>query len=380
MARRANGEETVYRRTDGRWEASFSYTDPQSGKPRRASSYGRTRAAALEARTAKQARLAAGQPMRDAPSLLGAYTEEWIDSTLRASDRKLSTRETYAAVARTWIVRGPLSGIPLARLTARDVERWLVHMDDHGRSASSMRQTYSILRSVLDTAVRDGLLAANVAALVKRPAARRYEARALTTPEATALLDAGDSGRYGDLFRLIAYTGMRRGEALALRWEDVDALEDVLFVRGTLSRAGGQLIRTEPKTARSRRRIPLSAPARAALRAQRVRQAGDRAAFGDAWKDHGLVFAAELGGPAEPGNVSRAFRTAAAKSGFDGSVGLHALRHSAATLMLIAGVPLTEVSRVLGHSSIAITADVYGHPTAESQRVAVDALAGAYSV
>jgi len=171
-------------------------------------------------------------------------------------------------------------------------------------------------------------------------------------------------------------TGLRRGEALGLQWSDVDLTNGLLRVRGTLARVAGELVVTDTKTARSRRTIPLSAPALATLRSLKARQAAERLRAGNQWHSTGYVFTTELGEPSDPRNALRALTEAAKAAGL-ADVTLHTLRHSAASMMLTHGVPLTVVSQVLGHAGIAITADTYGHVSPDVSRSAMDVLATA---
>jgi integrase len=188
-----------------------------------------------------------------------------------------------------------------------------------------------------------------------------------------------DRDATADLFEqntlvLVAGTGMRRGEALALHWPDLDLEARMLAVRGTLGRVDGELIITEPKTERSRRSVPLSAPLVAMLRAHRADQEAERHAAGDQWQDHGLVFATELGTPVDPRNILRTVQIAAQKAGMT-DIGVHTLRHSAAVAWLESGVHIKACADLLGHSSIAVTGDIYGHTSDTTARSAVDALA-----
>jgi integrase len=139
--------------------------------------------------------------------------------------------------------------------------------------------------------VRDGLLAKNPAAAVKRPGIARREARHASAVDVNKLLLSADGLRYRNVLVLIAATGLRRGEALALRWSDVDPARAVLVVRGTLGRVGGRLLITEPKTDRSRRTLPISPALVTMLQAHRADQEAERIAARDKWQDRGLVFA-----------------------------------------------------------------------------------------
>jgi integrase len=241
-------------------------------------------------------------------------------------------------------------------------------------SDATIRQVYTVLRAGLDGAVRDGLLAKNPAAAVQRPGVARREAKHVSAVDVTKLLLCAEGLHYRNVLVLIASTGMRRGEALALHWSDIDLDAGVLAVRGTLGRVGGKLIITEPKTERSRRSLPIAAPLVAMLRAHRADQDAERLAAGDQWQDHGLVFASEFGTPADPRNVLRTVQIASQKAGMSG-ISVHTLRHSAAVAWLEGQVHIRAVADLLGHSSIAVTGDIYGHTSDDTARAAVERLA-----
>jgi integrase len=190
-------------------------------------------------------------------------------------------------------------------------------------------------------------------------------------------LRAAEGGRYVSLFALLVNTGLRRGEALALQWSDVDLTRGILRVRGILSRLDGGLVVTEPKTAKSKRFVPLSEPAERLLRQVHAAQAEERRLAGSAWRQPGFVFTTEFGEPCDPRNAFRALRAAATKAGLP-HARLHTLRHSAASVMLTRGVPRKVVSDILGHSSIAITGDIYGHVSPDVARQAMDTLGDAF--
>ncbi|MFC9559599.1 tyrosine-type recombinase/integrase [Agromyces sp. NPDC056965] len=376
MTKRANGEGNVRKRTDGRWEARFTYADAATGEIRRGSAYGKTQAEVRAKMKEKQGRAEEGKPVNDSRQTLAAFTQGWIETTLRASDRKATTKATYGILARKHIQNAPIGAIALDKLRAKDVEAMVLLMQEAGLASSTVRQTYTVLRAILDAAVRDHYVARNVAALVKRPAVERVEARSLESKEVKAVLAGAEGSRYSTLLSLLSRTGLRRGEALALRWQDVDLDGGELRVRGTLGRVGGELIITEPKTDLSRRAVTISPSTVELLRKHRAAQAAERLRAGELWADRGLVFATETGGPVDPRNALRALTTAAKKAGVE-SIGLHTLRHSAASTMLSAGVPLTDVSRMLGHSSVAITGDIYGHVSTDGQKRAAELLAAA---
>lgn len=187
------------------------------------------------------------------------------------------------------------------------------------------------------------------------------------------VLHAASETRYAAILTVIATTGLRKGEALALHWEDVDFEQRTIRVRRTLSRVNGALIRTEPKTEKSKRSVPLRSAAERVLREHRQAQREEKIKAANVWADTGFVFTTETGHPMDPRNVLRAITTAAKKVGLVG-VNVHTLRHSAATYWLENGVHLRAVADLLGHSSTRITGDIYAHTSDEAASKAMDSL------
>ncbi|GAB1811128.1 site-specific integrase [Mycobacterium sp. MUNTM1] len=405
MAKNANGEGSIYKRVrDGkvvRYEGALSYIDAADGKTKRHTVYGRTRQEVRDKLKAARERLEAGAPVRDATRTVGEWLAQWRVTTLAASDRKESTRELYARLCRSHLEPAPFGAIRLDRLKPSDVEALILTMrakTKPGRRAhdaedgsepeavralsdSTIRQTYTVLRAALDGAVRDGLLARNPAALVKRPGVERSEAKHLHAADVAAVLRAAETSRYHPALVLIASTGLRKGECLALRW-DSDVLnldEGWLKVRRTIGRIGDRLVISEPKTDRARRTVPLSPAVVAMLRKHKAAQAAERLRAGNQWRDSGLVFTTEFGGPVDPRSFLRVVEVAAKAAGVEG-VGVHTLRHSAAVAWLESGVHIKAVADLLGHSSIAITGDVYGHTSDDAARAAVEGLSGVLGI
>ena len=370
--RRGNSEgSTPRRRPDGRWQINLRVTD-EFGDSSRHTVYGGTAQDARDRAAEIRKRVEDGQPARDRRETVAAFTQHWIDTSLQASERKRNTQVMYAGVARTHILNSSIGRLSLDKVRPSHVEGWVVELRRKGLAESTIRSAYTILRAVLDTAVRDGALASNPAAVIRRPRVTSKEAHHLTPPQVAELLRAAEGSRYAPLFALLVHTGLRRGEALALQWSDVDLAKGLLRVRGTLSRIDGELLVTEPKTAKSKRFVPVSAPAARLLLDLRAAQTDERTRAG-AWRQTGFVFTTEVGEPCDPRNAFRALKVAAARAGLP-DVGLHTLRHSAASVMLTHGVPLKVVSEILGHSSIAITGDVYGHVAPDISREAIDIL------
>lgn len=183
-----------------------------------------------------------------------------------------------------------------------------------------------------------------------------------------------EDDRLAPLVRFMLGTGLRRGEALALTWGDVDLTGALVRVRGTLGRTSTGLSVGRTKTEKSRRTVPLPRAAVEALRSQRGLQESDRRRLPLPWQHSGFVFTNELGTPLEPPNVLRRFQVLANAAGLPKGVGLHTLPHSTASFLLAAGTHTKIVQEHLGHSSYAITADIYSQVAPQQAREAAGRL------
>jgi len=262
----------------------------------------------------------------------------------------------------------------VAKLTFSDVDALLDAKREAGLSASTRRLIRSVLVQATNQAMKWRIVTRNEAAMSTHVTVKRTEGRSLSPAQAKRLMETLKTCSMGSLFTVMLTTGMRRGEALGLRWEDVDLEKGVIHVRQQLQRINGELKATEVKTDRSRRSINLAEPTVVALKEHKAAQKRERLAS-PAWTETGYVFTTGLGTPLDPRNVAKQFESNCLKAKI-GKWHPHELRHSAATLMLATGTPLQVVSAVLGHASIRITGDVYGHVLDPQRQDAADALAG----
>jgi len=363
-------------RKDGRWQILIRHLD-SDGVSKRVTVTGKT---AKETRTKAEeirARLKKELPARDTRRLVDQYTERWIATTLSNSDRKASTKAMYATVARHHIIGSKLGATPMHRVRPSAVDGWLAELRRKGLSDSTRRSAYTILRAIFDAAVKDRELADNPVAAIGRPRVEVKEAAYLTPEQVKRLIEAARDTRYCLLFELLVNTGLRRGEALALKWRShVKEDDGWLKVRGTLVRENGDLVTTSTKTAKSRREVPITDRTAAILQQLRTRQTAERDRAGSQWTETGYVFTTAFGEPCDPRNALRALKVAAEEAGLP-SMGLHTLRHSAASTMLANGVPLKVVSEIMGHSSVSITGDIYGHVSPEISVSAMQVLSDA---
>ncbi len=263
----------------------------------------------------------------------------------------------YRSVAAHHIVPA-IGRVKVAKLTPAQIDRQMSEKLDAGLSVSTVRHIRAVLAQALDQEVRWGSVPRNVASLNRGPKQTHTEGRTLTPEQARSLLGSLRGHRNEALYALMLSTGLRRGEALGLRWADVDVEAGTMAVSRQLKREGGRLVTADTKTARSRRSVNLPEPMVAGIGRPR-RQAEQRLAFGDAWVNSGFVFTTSVGTPIDRRNLYREFQQVCRNAGL-GDWHPHELRHSAAGLMLAQGVKLQVVSEVLGHPSVRMTADVYG--------------------
>jgi integrase len=299
---------------------------------------------------------------------VSAWLDQWLDGLDATGKLKASTRRSYREVVNLY-VRPHLGHVRLARLTPEDVEKMGRALSEAGKSGNTQRLARTILRRALGQAERRGYVARNVVALTDAPAVKVDERPVLTAAQAKHLFDALQDDRLFPLYVVAIHTGLRQGELLALRWSDVDLVAGTLTVTGTLDRKIRQ--RTDPKTDRSRRIVPLTPQAMEALQVHQVRQNLEGTQGSD-----DLVFTSARGTALYDSNIRKHWHRVGANLGLP-SMPWHNLRHSAATIMLAQSVPIEVVSRVFGHASIRITADIYGHVSPETNRQAADAMAKA---
>jgi integrase/predicted RNA-binding Zn-ribbon protein involved in translation (DUF1610 family) len=245
-----------------------------------------------------------------------------------------------------------------------------------GLTALSVRHVHAVLHRALKDAVRWGRLARNPADLADPPrtSVHGHELRTWSAEQLAAFLDSRRDDRHYALWHTLAMTGLRRGEALGLRWQDVDLESGRLAVRRSLVPEGKTVAVHEPKTARGRRVVALDPQTVAVLQAQAARQLGEQAES-EGWDDTGLVFTNEGGQALHPWLVSRLFRRAV-KEAMLLDIRLHDLRHTHATLALQAGIHPKVVSERLGHATVAITLDTYSHAIPAMQEEAAVLIAG----
>ena len=370
--KRGNGEGTIYQRaSDGRWLGVLQVGYGPTGRPIRKTVSAKTRSEVVQKFKDLQRTFDDGLPVPDGTMNVSQLLVRWHKDILTHQVAP-SAAANYEGIARTHII--PTIGKKrLTELTTADVDRLISKKMAEGLSVSTVRRVRSVLAQALDQAVRWGWVSRNVAQLARAPKSERNEGRTLTVDEARVFLDHLKGHRLEALFALMLTTGLRRGEALGLQWTDLDTKKSVLTVRRQLQREGDGLVVRDTKTHGSRRVVNVPQPVLTLLKQLRASEMASKAQLGPAWADSGFIFTNTIGGPLDPRNLLRDFKKICKDAGL-GDWHIHELRHSAASLMLAQGVKLQVVSDVLGHSSIRMTADVYGHlldPDRESAAAAM---------
>ncbi len=306
---------------------------------------------------------------------VGRFFEQWL-----AGKRNLreTTRRSYAMHVRLYLAPA-LGHYRLQDLRADHIDALYADLLD-GRytraSASTVHHVHRTLRSALNTAVKRRLIPWNPAVQVELPEHRAARSSVWEPQHIATFLDTTAEHRLSALFHLIAFTGMRRGEAIGLHWRDVDLQRAHVVVAWQITEGDDGPRLGAPKTAAGSRVVPIDPLTVDVLRHHRAAQDAERAAWGQAWVEHGLVFTRENGDLLRPDVVTHTFRTLVEAAGVP-PIRLHDLRHTHASLALAAGVDIKVVSDRLGHSTTHITANLYTHVVPAVARSAADAIAAA---
>jgi integrase len=374
MGRRGNGEGSIYPVRDKNGKVKGyrgAYIVHTAEGPKRRYISGKKREDVAE-KLAKALSNRADGLVFDAGSLtVGEYLDRWLKD-VRDTVRQ-STYEGYEYAIRPHI-RPALGRIKLKDLNPAQVRWFYRDRLDSGLAPATVHKLHVILHKALKAAVADGLIPRNVTAELKLPRITREEINPLDPEEARQLLGAARGDRLEALYVLALNTGMRQGELLALKWDDVDLERGVLRVRRTLTHADKAFVLGEPKSKKSRRTIRLTASAVRALREHLSRQLEEMERMGSLYQTGGLVFATEAGTIINPSNLrNRSLKPLLKRAGLP-PIRFHDLRHTCATLLLSKDVNPKVVSEMLGHASVSITLDIYSHLLPDMQEKAAKAL------
>ena len=364
---------------------------PLGGKRRQAKRRGfETKAEAHEVRLELLGQARKGEYVPPSRQTLAEYLDEWL-STIESTIRP-ATHHSYSRNIRLHVIP-KIGAIQMQQIDAATLNRLFSGLQAPGSNRSepqkglsprTVRYIAAILHRAFKDAVRWGRLTRNPADAADPPqatgAAARAELRTWTATELASFLrqSAGENDRLHPAWNFLALTGCRRGEALGLRWADVDLQTATASIRQTLIVVNHKPLFGTPKTGAGTRVIDLDKATITSLRSLRKRQLEERLAIGDGWPDHGLVFTHADGRLLHPERFSREFTRRIERYALP-VIRLHDLRHTWATLALKSGIHPKVVQERLGHATINVTLDTYSHVTAGMQREAAEMIAAMIS-
>jgi len=379
MGKKANGEGSIYLIKTGKNKGLYGASITLENGKRRYF-YGKKRQDVYEKMQAALREKQQGTLVDASQQTVEQYLKHWLEHS--AKDRiRPRTYERYEQYVRLHIIPA-LGRVKLQILSPQQIQGWKSKKLKEGLSPTTVNAMQMVLHKALSDAVKLGLLARNVCEMVSPPRKSRKEMQVLTADQARQLLDAATDHPDEALFALALATGMRRGELLGLKWQDISG--GVLRVRRALNRiptvlgeGAGSLVESEPKTKQSRRTIVLPGFAIEALQKQKRLQEEWRQNAGDAWENHNYVFSTPSGRYIHPNTLYAHFKVLLKKAGLP-DIRFHDLRHSVATLLLSRGIHPKVVQEILGHSQISMTMDIYSHVMPTMHQDAMDKLNQAF--
>ena len=373
MGKRGNGEGSITRRKSGGWSAQYTVHTAEGRK--RKTLYSKTRQE-VAVKLAQALSDREGSLIFDARNLtLGDYLYRWLNDSVRDTVRQ-RTWERYEQMVRVHI-KPTLGRTKLKTLNSAQVRGLYREKLDVGLAPRTVGYVHTTLNKALKDALADGLIPRNSASTVKPPKVAKKEITPLSPEQASTFLEAARGDRFEVLYIVAITAGLREGELLRLKWQDVDLEARTLSVRRTLSEARSGRFFESPKNGKGRS-INLTTRATDALKRHKGAQNEERLRLGTLWRDNDLVFPSRIGTPMNARNLTaRSFKPLLERAGLPKTVRLHDLRHTCATLLLGKGVHPKIVQELLGHATIAITLDTYSHVLPNIQGEAVSAMESA---
>ena len=372
--KRANGEGSIRKRKDGRWEGRYTAGhDPETGNAIYKNVLGRSQAEVKEKLKQAIGEIQALDITKAGKYTVGEWMEVWFQDYAKIKVRP-SSHQTYQGYIHNHI-RPNIGDIPLEKLASLDLQKFYKKLLTTGRvdrveakgqpkglSAKTVRNIHQILSSALKLAQEQRLILTNPAEGCALPRVEHQEMKTLTTVQlASFFREARESGVF-ELYYLELATGLRRGELLGLKWQDIDLERGDLRVRRQVSRINGEVVEAPLKTKNAYRTLPLAEDTVSVLKEQRKKVGSSP------W-----VFPSLNGGPISPDSVLHMLHRVLKRAGLP-KVRFHDLRHTFATLALQNGVDVKTVSGMLGHFSAGFTLDTYAHITTAAQRQAAQTM------
>lgn len=378
MGRRAKGDGSLYKRSDGRWTAEANVT-LTNGKVKRVIITGKkgenredVRLKLRDLINNEERRI----PCAEKDWSMDEYLDYWITEVHSKSIRE-STLDTYKRSIKNHL-KPTLGGHKLRNLSVGDVRNAIAAMEERGCGNGALEKSLQVLSACLKCAMREELIFRNVAQLVEKPTRARKETIVWSSEQAAYFLEFIKDHPFYIAFVLFFTYGMRRGEILGLRWQDIDFENGFIHVRQQIYRLNDKkIVARELKTKSSRRNPPLDEDVQAALIEHAKKRGIEIPPFNPHFElsKQGTVVVGKTGNPVDPRSLARCFDNLVKKAGLPRTK-LHAMRHMATTFMKELKVDVKDAQRILGHANITTTLNIYQHSTPETQRTGLAKMGG----
>jgi len=375
MAKRDNGEGTIFKRGDGRWCAKINVTLP-NGEIKRVSVVKKDRAVVKAQLDEWIALNKKNLAFVEENWTVESYAKHWLENILPDKIR-FGTLLRYKEVAHRYIIPN-IGKIPLRNLSARHIQSAIDHLSRRGVGVNTLHKFKLILSSCLTRAMREEIVFRNVTQLVELPQYTPKEIIPWTVEQAQRFLHETKNNNFHIAYSMMLTYGIRKGEMQGLRWSDIDFLHDKIHIRQQISWLAGAFHVGDVKTQAGRRQLPLIPEIKQELMEKAKKNRIEIPPFdpvGRLSMDH-LILTSSRGTPVMPRNLSRSFHLYSDKSGLP-RISMHTMRHTAATLLKNMGVPIKDVQLILGHANISTTLAIYQHGDEDSHRSALGAIGAA---
>lgn len=374
MGKRSNGEGTIFKRKDGRWCAA--YYDKEYN---RRYVYGQTQ---KEVKQKLKEKKSAKKLKKNKSVTLQGWVLEYLEK-YKKNELKITTYDSYLCIYRKHILESKIGKMQLENVSLEILQNYYNRKIKEGYSSKTVREIGTIINSALNMAVRTRLLTENPNLYTTIPKKEKYEAKILSKEEVEKILrEAKDEELYPIIITTV-YTGMRKGEVMALKWENVDFKERKIHIRGSLCRIQEEPDKNgrrharyeilEPKTKKSIRTVPMLDEVYNALLEQKKRQNRQKNKYSDVYLDNDLIFANEIGDFIEQRTFMENYHNFLEKYDIT-DIRFHDLRHTFASLLIESDVSMKVVQELLGHSTITTSMDIYTHISDKKKEQAIQVL------
>ena len=371
--RRANGEGSIRKRKDGRWEGRYTAGhDPETGKAISKNVLGKSQSEVKEKLKKAIAEAAKIDVAKSEHCTVGGWMEVWFENYAKVKVRP-SSHQTYRGYIDNHI-KPNIGNIQLGQLTTLDLQKFYKKLLNSGRverieskqqpkglSAKTVRNINQVISSAMDFAKEQRLITVNPTDGCALPKLEHKEMKTLPVEQLMSFLSEAKNSGVFEMYYIELATGLRRGELLGLKWEDIDLTQGIIHIRRQIARINGKVVEAPLKTKNSYRSLPIGADAVEILKTMKEKSCDE------------YVFPSPNGGPISPDSVLHMLHRVLQRAGLP-KVRFHDLRHTFSTLALQNGVDIKTVSGMLGHYSAGFTLDTYAHVTTAAQKAAANTM------